>query len=111
MGKLPSNRQYKEEADLLKDVTEWLEPQFRDGIKIIRINERYKSGYSDLFLCVRGVFVAIELKDDEGVASPQQLNFLRDILACGGIGGVCRTVAEVANYVELAKQRVSVWPI
>lgn len=111
MGKLPSSQTYSDEADLLKDVKDWLEPQFRDGIKIVRISERYKKGYSDLFLCVRGIFVIIELKDDEGVASPQQLRFIRDMKLCGAIGGVCRTIAEVAEYVELAKQRVPVWPI
>ena len=47
---------YTEEADLLKAVIRWLEPQQRDGIKVIRICDRYHSGYSDLFICARGRF-------------------------------------------------------
>lgn len=103
----PSDRTYKEEAALLKAVKDWLEPQQRDGIKLIRINDRYAKGYSDLFLCVRGQFVVIELKDDTGTASPHQERFIEEMLRAGAIGGVCRTVKEVANYVEEAKRRSS----
>ena len=106
-AKLPSDRVYKEEADLLKAVKDWLEPQQRDGIKMIRINDRYAKGYSDLFLCVRGQFVVIELKDDIGTASPHQELFIEEMLKAGAIGGVCRTVKEVADYVEEAKRRRS----
>ena len=101
---------YKEEATLLKKVTEWLAPQQRDGIKVIRISDRYNKGYSDLFLCVRGQFVVIELKDDTGTASPHQELFIAEMLDAGAIGGVCRTVKEVAEYVEEAKRR-SLCPI
>lgn len=106
-AKLPSDLMYKEEATLLKKVTEWLQPQQRDGIKLIRINDRYNKGYSDLFLCVRGQFVVIELKDDTGTASPHQERFIEEMLAAGAVGGVCRTVKEVAEYVEEAKRRSS----
>lgn len=102
---------FKEEADLLKAVTDWLEPQRRDGIKVIRICDRYNKGYSDLFICVRGIFVVAELKDDEGEASPHQEEFIADILACGGIGAVCRTVKEVADLVDEAKRRVPEWTL
>lgn len=100
---------YKDEAKLLKKVTEWLEPQRRDGIKVIRICDRYAKGYSDLFINVRGQFVVAELKDDEGTASQHQLDFIEEMIACGAIGGVCRTVAEVADLVEQAKRRRSDW--
>lgn len=101
----PSTKTFKEEADLLDAVKKWLEPQFRDGIKVIRICDRYAKGYSDLFICVRGQFVVAELKDDEGTASPHQEQFIEEMIACGAIGGVCRTVAEVAALVEEAKKR------
>lgn len=100
---------YKDEAKLLKEVTKWLEPQFRDGIKVIRICDRYNKGYSDLFINVRGQFVVAELKDDEGTATPHQEEFIKDMVACGAIGGVCRTVKEVADLVEEAKRRRQVW--
>lgn len=99
---------YSDEGTLLTKVKEWLEPQQRDGIKMMRICDRYAKGYSDLFICVRGILVVAELKDDTGKASPHQLKFIKEIIECGGIGGVCRTVKEVADLVEQAKERVYV---
>lgn len=90
---------------MLTKVKEWLEPQRRDGIKMMRICDRYTKGYSDLFICVRGILVVAELKDDTGTPSQHQLDFIDEIVACGGIGGVCRTVKEVADLVEQAKER------
>lgn len=105
--RLPSSLQYDDEADLLKNVKEWLEPQRRDGIKMMRISDRYTRGYSDIFICVKGIFVVAELKDKTGTPSQHQLDFIDDIIACGGIGGVCRSVKEVADLVEMAKERVN----
>lgn len=105
--KLPSDQQYSDEATLLAKVKEWLEPQRREGIKMIRICDRYAKGYSDLFICVQGIFVVAELKDDTGTPTQHQLDFIDDIVACGGIGGVCRSVKEVAGLVEQAKERVN----
>lgn len=105
----PSTQTYKEEADLLKDVIAWLEPQRRDGIKVMRICDRYTKGYSDLFINVRGQWVVAELKDDEGTASPHQEQFIEEMIACGAIGAVCRTVKEVADLVEEAKRRRPDW--
>lgn len=104
--KSPSNHMYSAEADLLKDVKEWLEPQQRDGIMLIPIRDRYARGYSDLFICVRGYFVVAELKDDIGTASPHQLQFIKDMQAAGAIGGVCRTVKDVSDLIEQAKVRI-----
>lgn len=100
---------FEEEATLLRKVTDWLEPQRRDGIKVIRICDRYNKGYSDLFICVRGQFVVAELKDNEGTASPHQEQFIAEMLEAGAIGAVCRTVKEVADLVEEAKRRRPDW--
>lgn len=105
--RLPSSQYYSDEADLLKAVREWLEPQRRDGIKMMRICDRYTKGYSDLFICVKGILVVAELKDNTGTPSQHQLDFIDDIIKCGGIGGVCRSVKEVADLVEQAKERVN----
>jgi hypothetical protein len=106
---VPSSQMYTDEGVLQKKVLEWLAPQFRDGIKAIRICDRYNKGYSDIFINVRGQFVIAELKDDVGVASQHQKDFIRDMVACGAIGGVCRTVKEVADLVEEAKRRRPDW--
>ena len=104
---LPSDHMYEEEADLLADVTKWLEPQRRDGIMLIRVCDMFNKGYADLFLCVRGIFVVAELKDNVGTPTPHQRLFIRDIKECGGIGAVCRTVKEVADLVDEAKRRAA----
>lgn len=105
----PSSQMYKDEAKLLSEVTKWLAPQRRDGIMMIRVCDRYAKGYSDLFINVRGQFVVAELKDDTGTASPHQKDFIRDMKSCGAIGGVCRTVKEVADLIEEAKRRRPNW--
>lgn len=107
--KLPSSQVYKEEGTLLKKVKEWLEPQERDGIKLLRICDRYAKGYSDLFICVNGWFVVAELKDDTGKASPHQEQFIAEMRKCGAIGGVCRSVRDVADLIEVAKYRAEAY--
>lgn len=100
---------YKEEGELLAKAIEWLEPQRREGIKVLRICDRYAKGYSDLFICVRGIFVCAELKDDIGVASAHQEQFIEDMSAAGAVCGVCRTLREISNLVEEAKRRATYW--
>jgi hypothetical protein len=109
MVKSPSDHMFKEEADLLDAAIKWLEPQRRRGIKVIRICDRYNKGYSDLFICVRGMFVVAELKDDEGEATPHQKLFIKEMQEVGGIGAVCRTVKEVADLVDEALRRTPDW--
>lgn len=103
--KLPSDQWYANESVLLKKVTEWLQPQERDGIKVLRICDRYAKGYSDLFICVNGIFVCAELKDDIGTASPHQELFLSDMKKAGAVCGVCRSVLDVSKLVDEAKRR------
>lgn len=103
---LPSDQQYDEEADLLEKVMNWLAPQKRDGIMAIRICDRYNKGYSDVFICVHGILVLAELKDNTGTATPHQLNFIREMRAVGAVGGVCRSVKDVSDLIEEAKQKI-----
>lgn len=89
---------YREEDKLLEDTIDWLEKQ--RGIFAIRINDRQHKGYSDLFICVQGLFVVIELKDDIGTASLHQKVFIQKIIRAGGIGAICRTLEEVQEVVK-----------
>lgn len=99
------DRVYTEEDELQKDVRKWFKAHERDGIKALRICDRYAKGYSDIFVCVNGIFVIIELKDDTGKPTPHQLLFIEEMKKSGAIGGVCRTLGEVVDYVEQAKLR------
>lgn len=95
---------YREEATLLKKTIAWLETQ--PDLEVLRICDRYHIGYSDLFICVRGIFVVAELKDDTGTPSIHQKDFVNRMLRCGAIGKVdCRTVQDVINLVEAARER------
>ena len=97
------DRTYTNESALQRDVLKWLRQHERDGIKALRICDRYAKGYSDIFICVRGIFVVVELKDDSGKPTPHQLLFIEEMQRCGAIGGICRTVGEVVDLVEQAK--------
>lgn len=103
MGKLELEKQYQTEAALLKAAKTWLSQQ--PDILVMPIRDRYVKGYSDLFLCVRGIFVVIELKDDVGTASRHQIEFIEKVVGHNGIGGVCRTLDEIIRYVEEARGR------
>ena len=61
-----------------------------------------RRGVSDITCCIGGKFVAIELKDDKGTPSPQQLRYLEKVEESGGIGGVCRTIGDVLDLLEKA---------
>lgn len=103
---LPSSQQYSDEGDLLKAVMKWLAPQKRDNIVAIRICDRYNKGYSDVFICVNGILVLAELKDDTGTASPHQELFIKQMVEAGAVGGICRSVKDVADLIDQAKQKI-----
>ena len=97
------HQQYETEAELLSKATAWLRPQESLGVKTLRICDMYHKGYSDLFLCVNGVFVVVELKDNTGKASLHQEVFIKDMINAGAVGGVCRSLQDIANLIERAK--------
>lgn len=105
-SKLPSDRVYSDEGVLQQKVMEWLAPQRRDRIVAIRICDRYNKGYSDVFICVRGILVLAELKDDTGKPTPHQLQFLEKMCEAGAIGGICRSVKDVSDLIEQAKKLI-----
>jgi hypothetical protein len=98
----PSSTQYTEESKLLDKAIEWLEPQRRDGIVVIKIRDKYAKGYSDLFINARGRFVVAELKDNKGTATPHQEDFIDMMNKAGGVGGVCRSVKDIADLINAA---------
>ena len=83
-------RQYDDEASLLKDFP-------------IRITDGYHRGYSDLFILVQGRLVCAELKDKDGKPSKHQIEFIEKVQAYGGVGGICRTIAEVEDLCDEAR--------
>ena len=87
------------ESELQAKVIELLEIYTR---VINREAAATRRGVSDITCCIGGRFVAIELKDDKGTPSPQQLRYLEKVEESGGIGGVCRTIGDVLDLLEKA---------
>lgn len=52
----------------------------------------------------KAIFMALEVKDDIGKPSPEQLNFIAQVKAAGGIAGVVRSVQDVENLIQSYKQ-------
>ena len=46
------------------------------------------------------VFCALEVKSDEGRASPRQSRFLRAVIGAGGVAGVVRSVRDALDLVR-----------
>ncbi len=60
----------------------------------------YRAGVSDISLVLRGRYHAVELKREDGVASPEQLQFLADINAAGGLGIVAQGLEQALYILE-----------
>jgi hypothetical protein len=100
---LDQHKRHPLEADLTKLVKDWLELQ--SDLFHIKLSDGYQKGYSDILICVRGWYVACELKADDGTPSPHQLKFIDKVRRAGGIGEVCYTLYEVIQLVEQARSR------
>lgn len=71
-------------------------------IKLVKVMKANESGVSDLLFCVRGRFVAIELKIDNNTPTDLQKQFLEDVERAGGIVGVAYTWGEVKTILAKA---------
>lgn len=85
---------YTKEADLLTDTRSFLE--LLPCTLGVRIDAGSERGKSDILVCYRGRFIAIELKDDIGVPSAQQIDFINKVKQAGGIADICRNLNDVA---------------
>lgn len=78
----PKNRL---ERDFKKEVVYFLKSYCKENIVIVNyVNIRYR-GISDLLVCYKGCFLAIELKTGSKLTSSQEL-FLEDVKKAGGWG-------------------------
>ena len=91
-----------EEAVLLKNVKEMLDLM---GALIVRESKATKRGVSDLLVCYRGHFVAIETKDDTGAPSPHQLKFILKVREAGGTADVVTTVEQAFTLLLRATEK------
>ena len=87
---------YTEERALLQDVKDILK-LFK--FYFIRTESDIRSGYPDIVVCCNGMFIGIELKDNEGKLSKQQEKHIVDIKSSGGRAAGCRTLREVLDLI------------
>lgn len=90
------------EADILAKTVMVLEAI---GALVNREADAPRRGVADIIACVDGKYVAIELKDNEGIPSKQQLRYINKVRAAGGIAGVCRTLRDVFELLAKAVEK------
>lgn len=90
---------FTEEGVLLAHAIDFLELA---GALVNREAFATRRGVSDLIVCFNGRFIALELKDDEGEPSAQQLKYIDKVRKAGGIACVCRTLADIYDCLQVA---------
>jgi hypothetical protein len=81
--------------------------RINSGVRVIkgdggktRVFRGAPKGTSDILCCWRGRFCAIECKVGKNTASPEQLQFIEDVKAAGGIGFVTWDLETVQRTLE-----------
>lgn len=59
-----------------------------------------EAGVSDLLVCYKGRFVAIEVKLPGGKPTDKQSAFLAEIVAAQGVAGTARTIEEALAHLK-----------
>lgn len=89
----PMNAMFDTEAELLKKAKEFVE--LTPKASLVRVEAGMHSGISDVIINYYGRFIAAELKDRTGEATPQQLKFLQMQKNSGAQASVCRTLYDI----------------
>ena len=80
------------------------------GCVVTRVLTSSTSGVSDLLVCYRGVFIALEVKRSEKAADPLQIAYLNSIIDAGGAGAVVWNVDQaitVLMYPQLFQDKIN----
>lgn len=96
------------EADIQKAVLDRLKAMAMPGVvywhtphnRTSRRFSGYRAGVSDLCFVYRGKFYALELKQEKGIARPEQIKFIADIRDAGGDGMVAQGLPEAICALE-----------
>lgn len=79
----------------------------RIGAYVVKVNQATRNGVPDLIVCLRGQFIAIEVKTDTGKASALQAIQIERITEAGGKTFVCHGFADFRERVlpKLAEKK------
>jgi len=70
---------------------QWLEIHMPGHVRVAPRGGPFgQAGVSDWLICWMGVFIALEVKSDDGQPTPLQMVFLKKIQKAGGIAAVIR---------------------
>jgi hypothetical protein len=102
------------ESEILKSITEYLSYQkdlyfFRAGSGAFKTEQgRYfktgKKGCPDVIVCIKGLFVGLEVKNEKNKQSIFQKQAQIDIENAVGIYEVVRSIADVEKLLETIRQ-------
>jgi len=86
------------EATLQTNVINYLR---RMGALVDNIHgSEYQSSISDILVCYRGRYIALEVKGPDGALSPGQRRRLRKVQRAGGIGEVVYGLSKVKEILK-----------
>ena len=83
------------ETQLKNSVKKWVSSV---GGYSIKISDKFTSGIPDLWICINGRQIWIELKTEKGVVSQIQQWTISQINQAGGKAVVCRSLKEVQDH-------------
>ncbi len=100
------------EKDIQKQISDWLKLH---GATVVRVNSgamkvgnrfikmNSEEGCSDLLVCWKGLFLAVECKRPKNEATDKQQLFLDKVTKSGGIAIVATCIEDVAIALEMLK--------
>lgn len=92
-----------EEGKLIKLLSSTL--PYLDRCYVVRQEAIHRVGTPDYIICFEGVFVGIELKDDQGVQSKLQIEKQQKISAAGGEYILADSVNPILSALNLIHKR------
>jgi hypothetical protein len=72
------------------------------GLVVTKVLRANRNGVSDLLVCMRGMFVAIELKVKNKEPTKLQAAFIDEVNAVGGVAGVAWCWGDVKRILRAA---------
>lgn len=88
-----------------KPILKYLKSLPECSVDTIHGNE-YQSSISDILVCYKGHYIALETKAPNGNPDPGQRAFLRRVQRARGIGEVVRGVAKVRSIIDAIDQNI-----
>ena len=70
------------------------------GYYVVNVMKASRAGVPDLLVCVDGVFVGLEIKNETGRPTDLQLHNISRINDAGGVAGVVRSIQDVEELLK-----------